>query len=385
MLLVFGLCSLHAQALRIDPVTGEKLPDAAPADAKSRVFMVENPALVSQFQVNESAAQDAFNRALMAYTGTSSVKDAWLSLVSPGDTVGLKIASSGGTVMGQHRPVVQAIISGLLQAGIPASNIILWDKFDYSLKGAGYAPDTTTTGGWQVRSAIPGAGFDPKVFYFNEVVGQLIWGDSEFKGKKQFDIKSLYAAAEAKTPDPAAAGTAGGNTGGSGSNGGGSSQISNRSYITKLVTQDTTKLINIASMTDHAEVGIAGCLSSLALSSVDNSRRFTAQGVYGDPAIAEILTNDAFADKVVLNVMDGLIIQFAGGPNFAPLYADSAGILMLSKDPVAIDSLVLERIERRRAERQVVPIGDAARHIATCARMGLGTNKPEKIEVIPIQ
>jgi hypothetical protein len=60
-------------------------------------------------------------------TGRSSVAEAWRSLVSPEDKVGIKVAAAGRSVSGTNPEVVDAIIAGLSGA-VSARNIIVWDK-----------------------------------------------------------------------------------------------------------------------------------------------------------------------------------------------------------------------------------------------------------------
>jgi len=370
ILLVFSIAP--AFSLLAQPNASPSAPSVpAPPPPRSRVVIVEDPSLVFQFQINETAAARAFNNALLALTQKSSIREAWLSLVSPSDVVGVKISTAGARY-GATRSVVMSVLEGLQAAGIPAGNIILWDRFDYNMISAGYPPGPRR--GWQIRSVVPGAGFDSAKFYFNEVVGQLIWSDLDFKGRKQVTLQNLIEQATPKTgnfTDPDAPK--------------GPIQISNRSYFTRIVTQQTTKIVNIAAMTDQAEIGINGCLASLALASVDNSRRFADEKTSGDPAIAEILAHDVFAGKVVLNVMDGLIAQYAGGPTFTPHYANQAGLLFLSKDPVAIDTIALERIEQWRKDKKVVAIGESGKHVAGCAAYGLGTNKKSNMDILMVR
>lgn len=364
--LLFSFClpfPLRAQ----DPAQAPSTPPPAPPP-RSRVVIVEEPSLVYRFQVDEAAAARAFNNALLALTQKNSVKDAWLSLVSPTDVVGIKISTSGSRY-GATPAIVLSVINGLQSAGVPAGNIIVWDRFDYHMISAGFPPGPRA--GWQIRSVVPGAGFDSTKFYFNEVVGQLIWSDLDFKGQKQATLQNLIDQSTPKTgnfSDP--------------NSSKGAIQISNKSYFTRIVTQQATKIVNIAAMSDQPDVGLNGCLASLALASVDNSRRFGDPKTSGDPAIAEILTHDAFKGKVVLNVMDGIIAQFAGGPAFTPNYAAQPGLLYLSKDPVAIDTLALERIEQWRKDKKVVAIGENGKHVAGSALYGLGTNKRANMDII---
>jgi uncharacterized protein (DUF362 family) len=136
---------------------------------------------------------------------------------------------------------------------------------------------------------------------------------------------------------------------------------------------------------DHDACGLAGCLYNLSLGMVDNTRRFEMFGQHGDPMIAEICAMAAVRDKLVLNIMDGLIAGYAGGPQFKPQYSWNAGALYLSTDPVAIDSLCLEAIDARRRDAKVTLAGPQATYIATAAKAGLGQSGRAGIDLVETQ
>jgi uncharacterized protein (DUF362 family) len=88
--------------------------------------------------------------------------------------------------------------------------------------------------------------------------------------------------------------------------------------------------------------------------------------------------------KIILHVMDGLVSQYAGGPQFNPVFTQSVGALYLSKDPVALDTVVLARMEKWRQENKVDPLGKSASHVATAASYDLGVGDPKRINVIKV-
>ncbi|MFH1067067.1 MAG: DUF362 domain-containing protein [bacterium] len=339
-----------------------------PEKKKSRVVILEDPSLVSRFSIDSVRAAQAFNRAFLAFTKSSTVEAGWRTLVQPQDIIGIKIVAPGNPIMASNRAVLEAVVDGLKKAGVKPSNIIIWDKFADQMMASGYIP-TESAEDWQLRAVLPDSGFDGKKFYFNEVAGKLIWGDYEFVGVTQIANLAASAVEKEKTesgdlPVP--------------------DQISNRSFFAKIVTQQVTKIINLAVMTDHHDLGIYGASASLAMSSVDNTRRFLMPQVRGDPAVGEILNHEALKDKVVLHVMTGLIAQFAGGPAFHPHYAQSPGLLLISRDPVALDTLALERLEEWRKEKVVPPIGEDAKHLKAAASLGAGTNDKKQMEIVKL-
>ncbi len=332
---------------------------------KGIVLVSERPGWVTAFRVNDEEMRALFNRMLLQWTGEKEVLYAWRSLgIKQGETVGLKINTSGGSVIASRPSLVDEITLGLLQAGV--KEVIVWDKYQEEMQRSGYRLSENKR--YRLESIIPGAGFSEELFYVNEYLGRLIWGDLLFRKviKKEDLLKLAEKAANQKEEEGV----------------GVEDQMSNKSYFTTLMTKRCQKIVNLASFMDHDTLGIWGCNSSLAISSVDNTRRFTNLSNAGDPAIAEILDRDLFRKKVVLHVMDGMVAQFAGGPIFTPHFAKPLGFLMMGQDPVAIDTLVLEQIQKGRKIFKVNPVGDQARHLNSCAEAGLGEGDLKKIKVI---
>ncbi|MDQ3314368.1 MAG: DUF362 domain-containing protein [Verrucomicrobiota bacterium] len=141
-----------------------------------------------------------------------------------------------------------------------------------------------------------------------------------------------------------------------------------------------TKVINVPEMSDSSSAGLAGRLYNVTLPNIDNWRRFTQYGPLGAGGIAEIYADPMIRDKVVLHLMDSLIAAYAGGPEPRPNYAHHEATLLASKDPVALDTLSLTRLEELRREARLPPIGELAQHVEIAGRMGLGNADRGRIE-----
>jgi hypothetical protein len=230
---------------------------------------------------------------------------------------------------------------------------------------------------------VPGTGYDPDATYKNGLLGTLIWGDSEFI-HHDGDDEISQAAAEAVRNHSF------GNSGNGGENdllNPTATQTSNISHFARLVTTICTKIVNVPVLTDNPYVGVNGCLATLALACVDNNRRFQGDPTYGDPAVDEIDANPILRRKVVVHIMDGLVAQYAGGPRFDPQFTRSIGALYVSRDPVAIDSIIYGRLEKwRAADRQgrIDPIGKTASHIHSATTFHLGTDDASRIQLVKL-
>ncbi|MGA2029515.1 MAG: hypothetical protein ABSG87_05545, partial [Verrucomicrobiota bacterium] len=255
-----------------------------PGDAHTRVVIIEDSRATVAFQPDTNRVQDMVNRAVASLTGKATVAEAWHSLVSTQDVVGIKVFSAAGPISGTRPAVVAAVVRGLLDAGLPPEHIIIWDKHEDDLRAAGFFKVATLLG---VRAAgCVESGYDPTNFYNPDtaVIGHLVWGDLEF-GKK-----------------------------GEG--------VGRKSFVAKLVSQQITKIISIAPLLNENDAGVCGHLYSVALGSVDNTMRFD-----GDPsrlavAVPEIYALPLLGDRVTLNITDALIGQYAGGASVLLQYSD---------------------------------------------------------------
>ena len=363
------------------------VPPPPPPKTLSPVIWAENPDVVQRFSVNGAMARQMVDDALLKLTSATDLGTAWTRLgITPQDVVGIKITSMGGPLLSTHRPIVQAICDGLQAAGVPPSHILIWDKDGSDLRSAGYAPVPPTDSRVGIASIFPGTGYDPDAIYKTEILGTLIWGDSEFVRHGDEDLSDAASAAvkhKAYGDNGIGAGSA--STGDDSLSGSSIPQTSNRSHFARIVTTLCTKIINVPVLTDNSYIGINGCLGSLALACVDNDRRFEGEPTYGDPAICEILSNDYIRRKVVVHILDAMVAQYAGGPRFDPVFTKSIGAIYVSRDPVAIDSLVLKRLEQWRvADKQgrIDLIGKAASHVHSAASYNLGTDDPARIQLV---
>lgn len=320
-----------------------------PAPTPSIVYAVHNPDSIKDYEANSRVVREMVNRLVLAATGQSEVGKAWASLVSPSDRVGIKISAAGGELFTTHHAIVNAIVDGLAAAGHPRSSIIVWDRSLGGIKEAGYRP---TTDGYQVKSIAPHDGYDGKAVVSAPLVGKLVWGDFDYvpdAGKMP-----IFADAEA---------------------------TSNVSHFSKIISSEVDTVINVPVMSVSETNGIAGCIYNMTIPNIDNWRRFAQGSRFGAESLAEIYANPLIAKKVVFNLMDGLIAQYAGGPQPQPNYAVHHATLYASRDPVALDAIALKRLEEWRKRGSLRPVGSVAAYIDFASQLGLGNSESNRIEI----
>jgi len=319
------------------------------APTPSIVYAVRNPDSIKQYKTNPHVVREMVNRLVMAVTGQSDVAKAWGSLVSPGERIGIKISAAGGELFTTHHDIVNAILDGLAAAGHPRSSIIVWDRSLGGIKEAGYKP---VIDGYQVKAIAPHDGYDAKATQTAPLAGKLVWGDFDYVGDT--GKMPIFVDADA---------------------------TSNVSHFSKIISSDVDKVINVPVMSVSERNGIAGCIYNMTIPDIDNWRRFAQGSRFGAGSLAEIYSNPLIAKKVVLNLMDGLIAQYAGGPQPQPNYAVHHGTLYASKDPVALDAIALKRLEEWRKRGSLPPVGPVAAYIDVASQLGLGNSATNRIEV----
>ncbi len=317
---------------------------ASSSSTRAKVFFVQNRLATDAFEPRQDIVRQMVEIAITNLTGKSSVSAAWLSLVSTQDTVGIKVFSEPGPNSGTRPAVVVAVIQGLIAAGLPPKQIVVWDKHQTDLRLAGYFDIANRLGVRVVGSAE--AGYDEKTFYDTPLIGNLVWGDLEF-GKK-----------------------------GEG--------IGRKSFVSKLVSSGMTKIINITPMMNNNEVGVFGNLFSLANGSVDNFARFDSDHDRMARAVPEIYALPSLSDRVVLNITDALICQYEGEERSLLHYSAILNELRFSRDPVALDVLSLQELDR---QRQLAKAPDSKIDLDlynNASLLELGVSDLKKIDIVDL-
>jgi hypothetical protein len=313
------------------------------ANPSSRVVIAEGDDLLNAFLPDNARVAAVFNLGLLRFTRTTNIIAAWRSLVTTNDTVGIKVYSTPGPLNGTRPAVVAAIARGLMSAGLPPDKIIIWDKHAGDLRAAGYF----TLGkelGVRVMGAVD-AGYDPNTFYLPDspVIGALVWGDLEF-GRTNRDAGK-------------------------------------RSFVSKLVSQQMTKIISVAPLINENSAGVCGHFFSLALGSVDNTRRFEDDPDRLSVALPEIIALPAIGDRVALNVTDALLGQYQGGPAGYLQYSTVLDQVWLSHDPVALDVLALKELAREAKTFGTEPVPSESEIYTNAALLELGANDPARMRI----
>jgi len=157
--------------------------------------------------------------------------------------------------------------------------------------------------------------------------------------------------------------------------------VGRKSFVSQLLTRQVNKLINVTPLLNHNAAGVAGNLYSLATGSVDNVIRFESQPESLATAVPEIYGLPALSDHMVLNITDALICQYEGGERGLLHYSTVLNQLRFSRDPVALDVLSLQELDRQRQFADVPTVKRNLRLYNNAALLQLGVSDLRRIRV----
>jgi hypothetical protein len=328
--------------------------EAPSVDASPAVFFARDEQAIDGLVENPDRTRAMVNSLVIAVTGQTDLAKAWRTLVSPADRVGIKIATAGGQSFSTHHGIVAAIVAGLEFSGVPRDHILVWDRNSEDLLAAGYLPRSER---YAVRAIDPPQGFDRDAPLTAPMLGKLMWGDLLFEEKQRVPFGKQKSDGD---------------------------QFSSTSYLARIVSREVTKIINVPVFSDERGCGIAGAIYNATVPNVDNWRRFTQTEGTITSSPAELYADARIGPKCVLHIMDGLLAQYASGPGFNPNYSLTHQTIYASKDPVALDSWALRKIEEWRVAAKLPSNKKIGAWLKDAADMGLGNAAddlaPQKVE-----
>ncbi len=152
------------------------------------------------------------------------------------------------------------------------------------------------------------------------------------------------------------------------------------------VVDQVTAVINIPFLKTHNIAGMSGCLKNISHAFVRHPARFHRNGC--DPYVADIVGLPIIGDKLRLHLVNALRIVVDNGPQARERDIHPAKSILVSRDPVAADTVGQDILDARRLQRNLPRLaGDAGKLpiLATAARRGLGMNDPDALDHIKIR
>jgi uncharacterized protein (DUF362 family) len=300
-------------------------PPQATVGAPGYVIRVHRPGMLQRLFPDAQAAEEMVNLAVMTLCGTNDLEKAWRQFVRRDDRVGIKINALGGRFASTMKEVVDPIVKGVLLAGVPEKNIMIYDQYGGNMRQARYA--------WQEK---------PDRL---RVINHAVLG---------------YEKELTRSP------------------GGG------RGNLAKTLKW-TTAVINVPVLKDHDLAGVTCAIKNMVCGSVESPPLMHRQM---HTALPHFYALNEIAGRVRLILCDGSFCQYEGGPKYNPSTRVAHDCVYATTDPVAMDTValtVINELRKKNGYRSLEDVKRPASFLKVAEEIGLGVTNMARINLKNIE
>jgi len=294
------------------------------AAGPGHVVKVHMPGMRTGIYPDKAAARMMVDRAVLTLSGEPDLKKAWMQFIKPSDMIGIKINCLGTKMVSSMKEVVYSIVDSLVDAGIPKTQIVIFDMYASNMMGGRYDQQPNPR---KVRVIA-----HRESTYYN---------------------KTFHAGpAVARFSD---------------------------------IFMSCDSIINVPPIKDHDLVGVTCCMKNVTFGVVEKPHLNHA---VGNDAIAHLWALEEIRKRVKINIIDGSTILYDGGPKFNRKALVPHESIYATTDPVAMDSIARELIELLRAEnglRTLAQVRRPPKFIALSEKLGLGIADRKNINLKTIE
>lgn len=265
--------------------------------------------------------------------------------------VGLKIYADSGPGLATPIPLVKAVIAALVERGYAKEDIFLVGLNPLRLRFTGFLPSLITGEGPFEDHPIfileSGEFYDPGWFYDSPLPSRF---DPVFLANRDDDHQERLEA-------------------------------NRRSFLATPLFLEADFWINLPVYTDHPTLGVNGALVNATLWNASNTARFLNSPTNAPAAVAEMSAIPELRQTWLFTIASLQQYQFIGGPAYNSLYTVSDREIWLSADPVALDTLMLARINDHRTRWGFPIISEEIRTLefAEVLKVGSTSNLDERV------
>ena len=270
-----------------------------------------------------SLVRQMMDSGITLLTGTDNPKNAWKSLFHEDERIGIKINGLGADILVGNYQICWAIVDALKEIGVKENNIIVWDQYQHFFLSSGFKINSSFKG---VRAYTTDGGGGKEAL------------DS---GSSHREYDSGYGAVK----------------------------------ISRILTEEVDSLINLGLLKDHGLAGVSIALKNISHGVISHPDNFHDNAC--DPFIAAINSIPVIKDKIKLHICNGIVGLYEGGPMPQKRHTWNDNRIILSKDPVALDTIGMNIIEEKRKEKELRSLFNRPNlpvHIETAAKYGLGVS-----------
>jgi uncharacterized protein (DUF362 family) len=301
-------------------------PGFTPFNAPGKVVKVSK---ADTLQANKlypkpDVAKDMLTKSLTELTGKATLVEAVMQFVHKDDIVVVKVNGIAQSQMATNKELVLPFVEAMVEGGVPAKNITLLEQWPGYFNATRITPQNVPSG---VQIAAHGNG--------NATMDERLIPGTGTKTK-----------------------------------------------FVKWITESTA-VINFALVKDHSICGYTGALKNMTHGCSINPQDFHVH--HASPQIAQMYAQDVIKSRVRLCIADGFKIMADGGPLYKrPEFVKAHDAVYASTDPVAIDAIGWEAVEKARGEFKLKTLTEGGRepaYIRAAADLGLGIADRSKIQL----
>jgi len=270
--------------------------------------------------------------------------------------VGIKVNTRSGRGLSTPLQLLRAVIDVLETRGFARDSILIVDYSAYQLRQAGIMPSISSDQGdfegCPVYALDSEQHYDLDWFYDSPLPPSLNQEPQLFGGLGRGSSALKVGAKERK------------------------------SFLAAPLLFEVDFWLNLAVGVDDAALGVDGALANATLWNVSNSQRFLGNEATASSAVAEIAAIPELNERMVLHFISLDRYQYIGGPLFKSRYSRSEPLLWMSSDPVAIDRLLCDKINKHRRLDGFPEISPLPRQLPFAASLGLGVFEKSRIRLL---
>jgi len=251
-------------------------------------------------KVDSDILQRMVDRGLSSLTGELTGKDSVFHFYNRQDNIGMKVNCLGGKMAATHPELALAVFKIFERAGFEKKRFVMWDRTTQELKEAGFPINFKKNELSCLGTDVDGIGYTRDLFVHKNI----------------------------------------------------------GSLLSRIMTEHTNVQINLPVLKDHGMAGVTNALKNF-FGAIHNPNKYHDEGC--NPFVADLNSMPEIKNQNKLIICDALRVQYNGGPAYYPRWSEIYGGIILGTDPVAVDFIGYQIIERLRKRNNLDPLEKASR------------------------
>ena len=268
--------------------------------------------------------------------------------------VGLKIYTNSGAGLTTPKNLVDAVMAQLERRGYAKADITIVDMSARKMRASGFLPKLSqvqagasdTYGGASVADIESGKFFDKRWYYDNPLTPKNIKNTTSFREIYDPEIR--------------------------------------KSYLPVPLFLSVDFWINLPVVTDMEGLGVCAAIGNASIWNMSNNERFLKEPANASMAAAEVYAIPELRESNLFTIISYEHGQFVGGAVFNARFSFSENMLYLSTNPVVLDYMAWQTINKYRRANRFKTIENEPPVLNYCRQLGVGNYDIRNIRKINV-